>query len=245
MITKFKSIIDDYKLLLRCLPTMVTVIFVLSVVLMNLMANKIIFQISDIAAGDGGFLLSWIPFLCMDSVTKRYGARASIMLNILGAVINIACVLLFSAIAALPGNGEDFSAFNYIFGGVWFIVLGSMVAYVASGVVNSLLNAAIGKLFKKNPDGKLAYFSRAYISTFIGQSLDNFLFAFIVYYIFAPIYWGWGFTLTICIGAALCGGIMELFMETLFSPIGYAMCKKWDEADVGTDWIKKYGSELR
>lgn len=241
---KIDSIIADYKLLLRSVPTMITVIFILSVVLMNLMANKVIFQISDIAAGDGGFLLSWIPFLCMDSVTKRYGARASIMLNILGAVVNICCVVIFSIIAALPGNGEDFSAFNYIFGGVWFIVLGSMVAYVISGIVNSLLNAAIGRLFKKNPDGKLAYFSRAYISTFVGQSLDNFLFAFIVYYIFAPIYWGWGFTLTICVGAAFCGGILELIMETIFSPIGYNMCKKWDEEKIGMDWIEKYGAEI-
>lgn len=244
MVSKICKIKDDYALLLRNVPTMMVVIFAVSVVVMNLMANKIIFQISDIAAGDGGILLSWIPFLCMDSVTKRYGARASIMLNVLSAAINICCVILFSIIAALPGNGEDFSAFNQIFGCVWFVVLGSMIAYIVSGVVNSLLNSAVGKMFKKNPDGKLAYFSRAYVSTFVGQSVDNFLFAFIVYYIFAPIYWGWGFTMSICIGAAVCGGLLELLVEAVFSPIGYRMVKRWDSENIGKEWIEKYGSEI-
>lgn len=236
--------VDEYKLLLASIPAMVTSMFILSAVLMNLMANKIIFQINDFAAGDGGFLLSWIPFLCMDTITKRYGAKASIMMNLLTAFINICCVLLFSFIAYLPGNGEDFSAFNQIFGGVWFIVLGSMVAYIVSGIVNSLLNAAVGKLFKNNPDGKLAYFSRAYVSTFIGQSVDNFLFAFIVYHIFAPIYWGWGFTLTICFGAAVCGGLLELVMEAIFSPIGYRLVKKWDEEEFGKRWVDTHGDEI-
>ena len=235
---------EEYKLLLASVPALVTSLFILSVVLMNLLANKVIFQISDFAAGDGGFLISWIPFLCMDTVTKRYGAKASIMLNLLGAFINICCVLLFSFIAMLPGNGEDFSAFNQIFGGVWFIVLGSMVAYVVSGIVNSLLNAAVGKFFKSNPDGKLAYFIRAYVSTFIGQSVDNFLFAFIVFHIFAPIYWGWGFSLLICFGSAVCGGFLELLMEVVFSPIGYRLVKKWDEEEFGKRWIDTHGDEI-
>lgn len=236
-----RKIIDDYKLLLRTVPAIITTMFVLSVVLMNLLANKVIFQISDLAAGDGGFLLSWIPFLCMDTVVKRFGARAAIMLNLLGAGVNICCVVVFSFVAALPGNGEDFSAFNQIFGGVWFIVLGSMVAYVVSGIVNSLLNVSVGELFKKNPNGKAAYFVRAYVSTFIGQWVDNFIFAFVVYYLFAPIYWGWGFTFTICIGAAFCGGILELLMEVVFSPIGYRTLRRWEADDIGKEWIEKYG----
>ena len=239
-----KNIFKEYQVLLRNVPTLVTTLFVLSVVIMNLMANKVMFQISDICAGDCGFLLSWIPFLCMDSITKRYGAKAAIMINILGAFINICCVGVFSLCALLPsGNGEDFSAFNYTFGGVWFIVLGSMIAFIASGVVNSLLNSAIGKLFKKNPNGKLAYCTRSYVSTFIGQSFDNFLFALIVYHIFAPIYWGWSFTVIICIGSGIMGGILELISQVIFSPFGYMMCKNWDKNNVGSEYIESYCKE--
>lgn len=239
------KIIDDYKLLLRSIPAIITTLFVLSVVLMNLLANKVIFQISDFAAGDGGFLLSWIPFLCMDTVVKRFGARASIMLNLLGAMINICCVLIFSFVAFLPGNGEDFSAFNQIFGGVWFIVLGSMLAYISSGIINSLLNVSVGRLFKKNPDGRMAYFIRAYVSTFIGQWVDNFIFAFVVFYLFAPIYWGWGFSFALCVGAGLCGGILELLMEVVFSPFGYRTLRKWEENNVGQEWLQKYGKQVK
>ena len=120
------------------------------------------------------------------------------------------------------------------------IFLHSIKSYVVSGIVNSILNAAVGKLFKKNPDGKAAYFTRAYVSTFIGQSLDNFLFAFIVYYIFAPIYWGWGFTLTLCFGAAICGGVLELLIEAIFSPIGYKLVQRWDAESIGAQWIDLY-----
>lgn len=239
MKSKIISIKEDYKLLLSSLPSMVTAMFILSVVLMNIAANRIIFQVGNVAA-DGGLLLSFIPFLCMDAVVKRYGAKAAIMLNLLGAAVNIFCVILFTLIAICPGNGEDFSAFDTVFKSVWFITLGSMVAYIVSGIVNSLLNSAVGQLFKKNPDGKLAFFTRSYVSTFIGQWVDNFIFAFIVYFICAPKFWGWGLPFATCIGSAFVGSILELLMEVFFSPIGYKMVKKWDEREVGIEWLDKY-----
>ena len=240
MKSKVTNLVEEYKLLLSSVPALITTFFVLSVVIMNLMAAKVIFQLGDWVAGDGGFLISWIPFLCMDSVTKRFGAKASIMLNVLAAGINICCVALFGVVAAIPGNGEDFSAFNQIFGLTWFIVLGSMTAFVVSGIFNSIVNAAIGKMFKKHPNGKLAFFTRSYISTFLGQTLDNFIFAFIVYYCFAPIYWGFGFKFITCVGAAFAGGLLELLMEVVFGPIGYKVCKDWDAGDVGKEYIEKY-----
>lgn len=240
MTQKLNSIKEEYKLLLSSVPALITTFFVLSVVLMNILANKVIFQYGDLVAGDGGFLISWIPFLCMDSVTKRFGPRASILLNILAAVINILCVCLFSVVAAIPGNGEDFSAFNSVMGACWFIVLGSMTAFIVSGIANSLMNHAVGKMFSKNPNGKAAFFTRSYVSTFLGQTLDNFIFAFIVYYIFAPIYWGWGFQFVTCIGAAIAGGVLELLCEVIFGPLGYKLCKEWDARNVGAEYIEKY-----
>lgn len=239
MKSKIKNIAEDYRILLRSVPTMTVVLFTLSVVLMNLMANKIIFQVGNVAA-DGGFLVSWLCFLTLDVTCKRWGARASILLNLLGAAVNIGCVLLFLLVVIMPGNGEDFSAFNGIFGGVWFITLASVIAYIISGVANSLLNAFIGKLFKKNPDGKAAFFCRSYISTMAGQFVDNMIFGTIVYYVCAPIFWGWGLPLLTCVGTAVAGALLELLMEVIFSPIGYRMAKKWDEKKVGMAWLDKY-----
>ena len=62
---RIKEFFYDYKLLLRSVPGLVTTFFCISVVLMNLMANKTIIDVKIVAL-DGGFLLSWIPFLCMD-----------------------------------------------------------------------------------------------------------------------------------------------------------------------------------
>lgn len=237
MVSKTKSLIADYKLLLQSIPTLLVVAYTVSVVVMNLAASKVIFQLGDVA-GTGGILLSWIPFLCMDTAVKRWGAKAAIMLNFLAAFIDLIVVGFFCIVVAIPGNGQDYTAFNTTLGSVWFILLGSMTAFIISGVVNSLLNSAIGKIFKKNPDGKLAFFSRSYVSTFFGQFVDNFLFMFIVYFIFAPKYWGFGMTIATCIGTGIGGALLELLFEVVFSPIGYLIVKKWDKDNVGADWLK-------
>lgn len=234
--SKIKEVIADYKVLLRNVPALVTVAFVLGTILMNLAAAKIIVQIGGFAV-TGGFILSWLPFLCMDTVVKRFGARASIMLNILSALGNVISVVFLAIIAAIPGNGADYSAFNYVFGSVWFIVFGSTVAFVVSGIANSLINSAVGKLFKKNPDSPIAFFSRSYVSTFIGQFIDNFLFLWIVYGIFAPIYWGTSLSVLTCIITGLVGGLFELVVEAIFSPIGYITAKRWKEEKVGQEYV--------
>ena len=239
-----KKIVEEYKVLLRSVPAFVTSFFILATVLMNLAASKIIFNAFNVAV-TGGFLLSFVPFLCMDTVTKRFGARASILLNILSALGNLFAVIFLAIVAAIPTPGSDYTAFNSTFGCVWFIALSSTIAFVLSGVVNSLLNAAIGKIFKKNPDGKLAFFTRAYISTFIGQALDNFLFMAGVYCIFAPIYWGMSLPVTTCIGTAILGGVFELIVEIIFSPIGYVSSKRWAKEGVGQEYVDKYTKEKK
>lgn len=91
------------------------------------------------------------------------------------------------------------------------------IAFLASAVVNNRLNWIIGKWFKNHPDGKLAYATRTYVSTFVGQFFDNFLFSIIVFVICAPIFWdGFHWTLLQCTMCALTGAVAELIMEVLF-----------------------------
>jgi len=234
-----KSLIADYKLLLKNIPALVTVAFVLSTVLMNLAAGKIIFQISNVAF-TGGFILSWCPFLCMDTVTKRFGARASIMLNVLSALGNLFSVIFLWIVAAIPNNSQDYSAFNSVFASVWFIVLCSTVAFVVSGVVNSILNSIVGKIFVKNPDSGVAFFIRSYVSTFVGQFVDNFLFFGGLYCIFAPIFWGFSYPVWTALGTAVVGGFIELLVEVVFSPLGLHIVKRWDKEDVGREYINAH-----
>lgn len=239
--TKIKQFIrrerEETRVLLRCIPATVVTLFVVSVICMNLLANKTLLQLDWIAL-DGGILVSWLSFMCMDILTKHLGPRASNRIIVLASGINLLTCLIFFVASAIPSNAADYTAFDTIFGGTWFILLGSTVAFLCSGVINNVLNSAIGGLFKRKPDGKLAFAMRAYVSTFIGQFLDNFIFSIIVFVIFAPIFWdGFCWTPLQCAACALTGAVAELIMEILFSPIGYKIVKRWKEKDVGREYL--------
>ena len=224
-------------ILLRAIPTSVVTLFVVSVICMNLLANKTLLQLDWIAL-DGGILISWLSFMCMDIITKHFGPKASNRISVLACAINLLTCLIFMVASLIPSNAADYSAFDSIFGGTWFILLGSTVAFLASAVINNRLNWAIGKCFKGNPDGRAAYAARAYVSTFIGQFLDNFIFSVIVFTVFAPIFWdGFHWTVLQCTTCALTGAVAELIMEIVFSPIGYRITKKWKDNSVGKEYL--------
>lgn len=232
-----KSERDKTAILLRSVPASVVTLFVVSVVCMNLLANKTLLQL-DFIALDGGILISWLSFMCMDIITKHYGPGASNRISILAVLINLLTCLIFFVASAIPSNASDYSEFDRIFGGTWFILLGSTVAFLASAVINNLLNFAIGSAFKNNPDGKVAFAMRSYVSTFIGQFLDNLIFSLIVFVGFAPIFWdGFSWTPLQCTACALTGAVAELIMEILFSPIGYRITKKWKRLNVGEEYF--------
>lgn len=236
---------EDMKLLLRSIPATVVTLFVVSVICMNLLANKTLLQLPWIAL-DGGILISWLSFMCMDIITKHFGPKASNRISLLAVAINLLTCLIFFVAGIIPSNAGDYTAFNSIFGGTWFILLGSTVAFIASAVINNTLNWLIGKGFKKNPDGKLAYAMRAYVSTFIGQFLDNFIFSVIVFVVFAPIFWdGFCWTPLQCTMCALTGAVAELVMEIIFSPIGYRMTKRWQKEQVGREYLEYMNRENR
>lgn len=237
---KLKQSISNYTLLLRSVPSLVMVMFVVSVVLMNLLANKEIGLNLDWLALDCGFTLSWLSFLCMDMLTKRFGAKASIQLSLTAMVINLfVCGVLF-LISLLPGNWGAYydlgsevvnEGLNATIGGTWYVVLGSACAFAVSAILNAVLNAVIGKMCKK--DNFVSYALRSYISTVVAQFVDNFIFAMLVSHVF----FGWNMTQVIT--CSITGCIAELLCEVIFSPIGYKMCKKWDEQNVGSAYLDK------
>ena len=46
-----------------------------------------------------------------------------------------------------------------------------------------------------------------------------------------------GYTILSVLGTAILGALLELLMEIVFSPIGYAICKRWRREKVGFDYI--------
>lgn len=241
---RIKKSWKEFKLLLRSIPATVVTLFVVSVICMNLLANKTLIQLDWIAL-DGGILISWLSFMCMDIITKHFGPKAANRISILAAGINLLTCLIFFVASIIPSTADDYTAFNGIFGGTWFILLGSTIAFLASAVINNTMNWMIGKSFRKNPDGKLAYATRTYVSTFIGQFMDNLIFAVIVFMFFAPIFWdGFCWTFIQCVMCSLTGALAELVMEIVFSPIGYKITKKWQAESVGKEYFEFVGKDL-
>lgn len=230
--------LEDYRVLLRNTPAVVVVAFTIAVVLMNLLANKEIYTGVSWLALDCGLLISWLSFLSMDILTKRFGAKAAIKISLLATAINLLiCAVLFAA-SKVPGNWGEFYAtedayvntvLNNTIGGTWYVLLGSSVAFVVSAVFNALINAAIGKFCKKNNFAEYAL--RSWVSTVAGQFIDNMIFSLMVSHTF------FGWTLLQCVTCSLTGCVIELICQAIFSPIGYRVNKQWDEAGVGKQYL--------
>ncbi|MCH5151842.1 MAG: VUT family protein [Clostridiales bacterium] len=246
---KLKNYFYEFGLLLRSVPSVVTSIFVVAVVAMNLLANKSINIGVDWLALDTGIIVSWAVFLCMDVLTKHFGPRAATQISIFAIGVNLVLSLLFfvaskiggdwgayfDLLERMPNDGVDFTivneALDITFGGTWYVVLGSTVAFVASAVINNFLNFGIGKIFKRKPDGFAAYALRTYVSTAVGQFADNLIFALIVSHFF------FGWSITQCLTCAVTGMLVELILEAAFSPLGFLVCKRWTKQGVGKEYL--------
>lgn len=235
--------VAEYKVLLRSVPSVVMALFVVSVILMNLLANKEIYTGVSWLALDCGLLVSWLSFLSMDMLTKRFGAKASVKLSITASAINLLVCLILFGVSKIPGNWAEYytyeneiinNSLDATIGGTWYILLGSTIAFLIAAVCNSTINAGIGKLFKDNSNFT-AYAVRSYVSTFVGQFVDNLVFSLIVSHVF------FGWTLLQCVTSSLTGCIVELICEIVFTPIGYRVSKQWEQLNVGKEYIDCIG----
>ncbi len=241
MLTRIRREWQEFCLLMKNVPTVIVVLFILSVFSMNLLANKSINIPWNWLALDCGIIVSWFAFFTMDVLTKRFGPKAATEISVLATLINLFfCLLLFLG-SLIPGTwGESYvegseailnHALDRTFGGTWYVVLGSTAAFLASAVVNNFSNYAIGKLFKKNPDGWAAYILRTYVSTAVGQFVDNLTFALLVSHFF------FGWSLLQCVTCALTGMVAELLCELLFLYPGYAITRRWKKNGVGEEYL--------
>ncbi len=231
--------VREFGLLLRSTPSFLTSLFIVSVIAMNLLANKSVNLPFDWLALDCGIIVSWVAFLSMDIITKHFGPKAATEISLTASAVNLLVAFFFYLASLIPGVwGESYvegseaiinGALDRTFGGTWYVLLGSTTAFIVSAIVNNTLNYAIGKQFKS--DGFLAYACRTYISTAVGQFADNIVFALIVSHFF------FGWTLLQCVTCAATGMVVELLCEVLFSRLGYVTCKRWQKNGVGKEYF--------
>ena len=234
-----KQAFQEFRTLMRTVPPLLVTCMVLSVVGMNLLANKSINTGVTWLALDCGILFSWLTFLSMDVVTHCYGPRAASVLSFAALGLNLFMALMFFLASRIPGVwGESFvegsekiinGALDNTFAGTWFIILGSSIAFLASALLNNYLNYGIGRLAKRKA-GFGVFALRSYVSTFLAQFADNLIFALLV----SRVFFGW--TSLQCFTCALTGAVMELLFEVFFSPMGYRISRRIiDDRSKGTD----------
>lgn len=233
-----KREVEDYSLLLKNVPFLTMAIFIVSTIALNLFTGKELMNLPYLAL-DCGILLSWISFMCMDMLTKRFGAKAAVKLTIVSMIFNLCWCGISYLITHIGLNWSAFYTYNEdvanmavndTLGGTWYILLASTIALIVAAIVNAVINQAVGKLFKK--DNFTAYAARSWISTFVAQFLDNLVFASIAFFVF----FGWTFTQVLIYALLL--ATLEVIMEAVFSPIGYKVCKIWDRKKIGNEYLE-------
>lgn len=229
-----KKEFNETRSLLRKVPGMLITLFILSLVLMNVLANKSIDlgKAGEWLALDAGILMSGFIFIALDTIVRHFGPKSATRITVVAILVNLFVSGVFLLASVIPGFwGESFievggeianTALDNTIAGTWYVLLGSTVAFLVASIVNNFTNWGLGKLVKeKDKYSFKAYAFRSYISTFIGQFIDNLIFALLV----SVHFFGWSYLQAFM--CALTGAVIELFMQLVISPIGYKLSEKW------------------
>ena len=221
------------ELLTKVNPVIMTC-FVLSIVCMNLLANKSI-DLSWVPGNDGnypwlaldcGLFVSWLAFFSMDNIVRRFGPKASTKMTLVAVFINLVVCGVFLFAGTVSGEwgasyefeGQINQALDSTISGTWYILLGSTIAFITSAIVHGVTSYTVGKLFKDKESLK-AYAICSSAATSLGQFVDNFLFAFIV----SRVFFGWN--ILQCIMCSVSGMIVEFLLSFVFVPLGHKIYK--------------------
>ena len=234
MIKKIKKEWLELTELISKINPLVMTLFVLSVVLMNLLANKSI-DLSWVPGNNGsypwlaldcGLFVSWLAFFSMDNIVRRFGPKASTKMTIVAVLINLVVCAVFLFAGTVSGEwgasyefeGQINAALDSTIAGTWYILLGSTIAFITSAVVHGLTSYTVGKLFKDKESLK-AYAICSSAATSLGQFVDNFLFAFLV----SRVFFGWN--ILQCVMCSVSGMIVEFLLSFVFVPLGHKLYK--------------------
>ena len=246
----FKQEMYETKVLFKGIPAIPFTMVVMSFILMNLLATVPLYNVSW-AAADVGILVSWMAFLFGDMFVKRYGAKGSIKIQMAALIIAFITMGILAGGSALEvllcGENYTLGLFSWKFdmehGAVTLWTLGvSGIAFIVSNIFNSLISKFVLTKFKKRTSFK-AYATAAYTSTFVGQFIDNFIFAMLFTFIASRIpemQTAWSLqpvTFLAVVVCALTGSVLELLLEVIFSPIGFKVADRWRKEGVGAEYI--------
>lgn len=143
-----------------------------SVIVQNVLATKSIdiwvFTVTT------GIFVSPFVFIVNDVSSELFGYKITKNMIYTAFIINFCSVILYQLAIIFPPSAVYFNneAFKSIFSTTFRISCASFIAYMSGSLINT---GMLVKLKSKYPD---SLFVRCVTSTFIGQFLDNVIFAF-------------------------------------------------------------------
>ena len=186
-----------------------------------------------------GVLLWPLEFVMTDIVNEFYGPKAVRRISYTAvALITYAFVMFYFAMGVPPadfwyGSGVNDGvpdmnkAFNGIFGQGMWIILGSLVAFLVSQIVDVTVFHKIKKY-----TGEKKMWLRATGSTLVSQLVDSFIVLFIAFKIGKG--WSWQLVLAIC----LVNYTYKFTMAIILTPLIYFV-EKWIEKYLGHETTYK------
>lgn len=224
---KIKTFIKKYFKDLKSIPTILFVLFVVTVIIMNFLAKKTIFQ-NDYIAIDGAIIITWLCVVISDIVTIVCGPKTTVKMTFFAIFASLFVNLIFYLVSLIPAVNSN-ATFGEIFSSTWFIVISSAIAFICSNSLDAFLNYLIGTKFKEKSKSKLAIIIRVEGSTILSTIFDNFIFNLLTFVLFAPIFWdGFHWSIKQCIFCALLYGAIEIVIELIMLPITIKSVKKFD-----------------
>lgn len=186
-----------------------------------------LFGVPNLSYNMSAGVLTWpIVFIMTDIINEYFGVRQVRFLSILTAVlIGFSFFMIWMAIHLEPSDfwvmrevdGKQFNmsiAFNKIFGQGMWIILGSVVAFLVSQMVDVLIFHKIKKF-----TGDKALWLRATGSTLVSQLVDSFVVIFIAFYLNPETRWSWQMVAAI----GLVGYTYKFVVALLMTPILYVV----------------------
>lgn len=224
----FKEDWKETKVLFSCLPAFPFAILCAALIAMNFLANKAIVSETWISL-DAGITVSWIAFLAGDMLVKRFGAKASIKVNIAAIIIQLIAICLLTIGAKIPGYC-DWTEFDSIFGAMLWPLAAGTAAFIIGISVNAFISKFILTRFEDRTSFK-SYAVASYISTMIGQFIDNLGFALLF-----SVWQDWCDPSSIWMFAGV-GAVVELLCQVILSPVGFKIAQNWRKNGVGQAYV--------
>lgn len=228
-------------LLIKSIPLYTLVFFILVVIGMNVLAKYQLISLPYLAL-NAGIFISWAAFLILDIITKYFGAKAANILSMIAIIANLLVGGIFFLLSKVLNNANiDIFVFSN-----WSIMLASTIAFIISAITNNYANVFVGKKLGLYSNSKKVFIIRSYVSTLVGQIVDNFIFVFLAFFLFPnipgalPVKW----TIYQCIGASIFGAIIELLTEVITTPLGYKLLMHWHKINVGKEYFEKLEKDI-